>query len=167
MDLKRTLLVGIGMALLLALACKPATDLNKPCNLVKKGDGGIAFITEGDVQNRLKNHPLDFITFGSVDCEDLTCVRDPSFPAGADLTAPAKGYCSTVCIEGSTCRSFDDSYDKDPATALTCRALLLDAATLGAICNKEDGGASDCAAVGNASQPFFCARGSSAFDAGI
>ncbi len=168
MDARRTLLVGLGMVVL-AAGCKAPTDLNKPCNLVKKGDGGAPYnITEGEVQERLKKHPLDFITFGSIDCEDLTCVRDANYPGGTDPNAFAQGYCSGVCNEGSKCSSFDEKMDKDKTTALRCRPLLLDEATLSVLCNPNDPAtATNCQSVGNTQKPFFCARGSSDFDAGL
>lgn len=132
--------------------CKPATDLNTRCTLVKRNpDGGKALpIAERDVRNA-QGQNKDFIAVGSIECEDLICVRDSFFSSDAGLDAPADGYCSRQCVEGSQCPSFDEALDKGP-TALRCRALLLDKETLAAL-SGGDGGFT------GVRDPFFCARG--------
>lgn len=130
-------------------SCKLDPDVNRPCVLVKRcPDGGVCPVTEGDIQEKTTGS-RDFISFGATDCDDLTCVRDSTFPKGTDLSAPAKGYCSRPCAEGSTCASYDPALDKDPSTKLRCRALLLELEYAG-----PDAGASL-----NVTEPFFCARG--------
>lgn len=133
-------------AILLGSACVVPTDLGSTCTLMRPGDGGLVPISEGEVQARLRVHPFDVITFGAVECEDLVCVREADFPAGVAPEAPAKGHCSRACSSDAMCES--------PASAMTCRALLLDEATLHALCT-EDAGVS-CARVGGAREPFFC-----------
>lgn len=132
--------------------CKPATDLNTRCTLVKRNpDGGkVLPIAEREVRDSAGQNK-DFIAVGSIECEDLICVRDSFFTSDAGLDAPADGYCSRQCVEGSQCPSFDEALDKG-STALRCRALLLDKETLAAL-SGGDGGFS------GVRDPFFCARG--------
>ncbi len=155
----RALCVSLVMALCL-VACKPSSGLNTRCQLPRRSDGGTAFLTEGQVQESTQSNK-DFIAFGAVDCESFICVRDSTFPKGADLSAPAEGYCSNACQdETSQCPSDNSvsTFDKDPAKAMRCRALLLDKETLAALPPGTlpiAGG-----------QPFFCARGFGGADAG-
>lgn len=134
------------------IGCKPATDLNSRCSLVKRNpDGGTPLpILEGEVRNA-QGQNKDFIALGSLDCEDLICVRDSNFTSDAGPNDPAEGYCSRQCVQGSTCPSFDENLDKGPK-ALSCRALLLSAETLAAL-GSGDGG------FAGVRDPYFCARG--------
>lgn len=153
-------LVGCLLLAVLTVACKPSTGLNTRCQLPRKSDGGTSYLTEGQVQESTQANK-DFIAFGAVDCEDFVCVRDSSFPKGSDLSAPAEGYCSRDCLdETSKCESDTSvsTLDKNPATAMRCRALLLDKESLAALPPGTlpiAGG-----------QPFFCARGFGSLDAG-
>ncbi|MBL8915074.1 MAG: adventurous gliding motility lipoprotein CglD [Archangium sp.] len=147
---------------LLAVAfvgCKPATDLNQRCSLVKRNpDGGKPLsIAERDVRNA-QGANKDFIAIGSLDCEDLICVRDSAFTTDSGLDDPAEGYCSRQCQQGTSCPSYDENLDRGQK-ALNCRALLLSQETLAAL-TSSDGGA-----FPGVRDPYFCARGGSA-DAG-
>lgn len=137
---------------LLLVGCKPATDLNAKCTLVKANpDGGSPVpILEGEVRN-VQGQNKDFISSGSTDCDDLTCVRDSFFTSDASADSPAMGYCSRNCVQGTKCLSQDEKLDKG-STALRCRPLLLSAETL-ALLAAGDGGF-----VG-LRDTFFCARG--------
>jgi hypothetical protein len=150
----------VSSAALLISACKPPTDLGNDCRMVKRNpDGGRALgIKEGELKSAANK---DFISFGSTDCENLTCVRDAEFlrdGGSLDVDAGAFGYCSDKCDEGSTCPSGNPNDDNDAKRRLNCRALLLDPETLSALC-----AAGQCL-PGDVRSPFFCARGS--FDAG-
>ncbi len=147
------LAAACAVSALVVSACKPGTDLNRPCRLVKRNpDGGSALpILESDVRSNVGRNK-DFISIGTVDCEDLICVRDADLTNDAGPFDPAFGYCSRECLEGSTCPSYDSTLDKG-GTRLNCRALLLDAETLNQLA-RADGGA-----PGNVRDPFFCARG--------
>lgn len=136
-----------------ALGCKPATDLNNRCQLVKRNpDGGVPVnLRESEVRNAQAQNK-DFIAVGSLDCEDLICVRDSFFVTDAGLDAPAEGYCSRQCVLGSSCPSSSEELDKGPK-ALNCRALLLSPETLAAL-STGDGG------FAGIRDPNFCARGS-------
>jgi hypothetical protein len=154
-------------AALIVIACT-SSDLNTPCTLVKANpDGGkpLNILKTDDV---IKNGAAkDFISFGSPECEDQVCVRDSAFREDAgDTSAEAHGYCSTSCAEGSSgsCQSFSGALDNDPATRLSCRALLLDSATLLAL-KMQDPVTYD-ETFGATTSPFFCAR-SVTFDAGM
>jgi hypothetical protein len=138
-------------ALTVFSACKPKTDLNNKCSLVKRNlDGGQPLpIAEADLKSKKANNK-DFLSFGTVECEDLLCVRDADFQSDAGPTEAAFGYCSKACQVGAVCPSFDETLDKG-SSALSCRALLLDAETLARL--KETGGL-----PGNITDPYFCAR---------
>lgn len=142
----------------LAMGCKPATDLNQPCTLVKRNpDGGKPLpILENEVRSA-QGQNKDFIAVGSVECEDLICVRDSLFTSDAGPGEPAAGYCSRACVQGSQCPSYDESLDKS-AKALSCRALLLSPETLAALAGGDAG-------FSGLRDPYFCARG--AGDAGM
>ena len=145
------------VALLLALVGCVQTTLNEPCTLVRRGsDGGSIAIKEQEIAG---NANKDFISFGA-GCDEFVCVRDSSFlPTSAAPTDDAQGYCSMPCAPGSTtgCPSARGALDKDPATRLSCRALLLDEATLAA-CRADP---SCLGRLGPTTSPYFCARGRS------
>lgn len=150
---RKLFLVTAAVALsVTSVACKPATDLNSRCTLVKRNpDGGTPLpILEGEVRNA-QGANKDFIAIGSLDCEDLICVRDSAFASDSGVDAPAEGYCSRQCVQGTTCPSYDENLDKGPK-ALNCRALLLSAETLAAL--SSDGGG-----FTGVRDPYFCARG--------
>jgi hypothetical protein len=130
--------------------CK-RTDLNQPCRLFKGNpDGGVAIqLLESEIRSNVGRNK-DFIALTSADCDDV-CVRDSSFVNDAGPFDPAYGYCSTYCLEGAACPSSDKALDRG-ATRLSCRALLLDAETLGRI--------AELGLLNNLREPFFCARGS-------
>ena len=137
-------------ALALLGACRPATDLNKPCTLIRRNpDGGKPLaLLESDVQAQ-QGRNKDFIALGVVECEDLICVRDATFVSDAGSTGSAQGYCSASCEQGSTCPSFDPALDRGPLR-LNCRPLLLDSRSLGSL---------DAGDLGSVRDPYFCARG--------
>ena len=91
MSARLALLVG---AALLSGGCEVASDIGKSCVLVRKATDtekaadGLPYedILESELQTG-----QDFISFGSVECEDLVCVRDASFIPVAGETK-AKGY---------------------------------------------------------------------------
>lgn len=143
--------VTIVTAALLAAGCRPATDLNTPCRLVAGNpDGGAPRqLLERDVRAKATANK-DFISLGTVECEDFICVRDTNFQTDAGLDDPAFGYCSRSCPQGSSCPSQDSSLDDGP-NALSCRALLLDAETLAALTKAGLN-------PGNVRDPYFCAR---------
>jgi|CXWL01.1.fsa_nt_gi hypothetical protein len=147
--------------------CREVTDLGAPCTLVKRApgstDGGFASVPI--LEKEIKGSK-DFISFGSAECEDRACVRDINFPRGTDENAPALGYCSRVCLPSTpnACPPKDAAHEKDPQLSLSCRALLLDQATLSAICMEDP---VTCQRYfGGAQTPYFCSRGGS-FDAGM
>ncbi|HEX8438168.1 adventurous gliding motility lipoprotein CglC [Archangium sp.] len=157
----------VGAALVLG-GCEIKSDIGKSCVLVRKA-----------TDQELKDHPelgktrdimeselregQDFISFGSVECEDLICVRDggfePGLAAGTDLTkTAAKGYCSKACLDGAlqnNCAVTDPAAVESVKDRMACRALLLDQKAL------EDLKASDPAAYsatfGDNNSPSFCA----------
>ena len=150
------------------VGCREITDLGVECTLVKRapgsGDGG-TFASTPIFEKDIKGSK-DFISFGSAECEDRACVRDINFPRGLDESKPAKGYCSRVCLPSTpnACPPAVAKDQDDPTRSLSCRALLLDQATLSAICMDSP---VDCQRYfGGAQTPYFCARGGSV-DAGM
>ena len=166
------LLFVVAALSVLAQGCKPVTDLNSRCTLVKRNpDGGAPVpVREGEVRE-LQAQNKDFIALGSIDCEDLVCVRDSEFPVpdgGFDPAADALGYCSKRCLPGDACPSGVPAEDTDAKKRLICRPLLLDAETLALLCNGSPEDKAKCKAYfGNTSKPDFCARGGVIPDAGI
>lgn len=164
--LARSLLFSLVIA---GSGCKAGSDLGKQCQMVKRDpnvDGGRLFILNKEIKVGANK---DFISFGAVDCEDLVCVRDSDFAAtaGADPEGIAFGYCSRQCAPATVCAAEKPSDDNDAKLRLSCRALLLDAETLAALCNGSPEDRAKCEAyLGNVESPYFCARGSAA-DAGI
>jgi len=150
------LFLSLLAALALPSACRVNTDLGRSCQLVKKNpDGGSTSvpIVEADLPSANK----DFISFGATECEELVCVRDAYVPRTGVATAPATGYCSRSCVANSTiaCPAANPADDTDPTRKLSCRALLLDEQTLGAICTNDP---ATCQQIGDTRSPYFCAR---------
>lgn len=155
-------LVISGLAL---AACPPSGDLGKPCQMPRRTDAGTTFLTEREVRARTgtgANATRDFLAFGSLDCDDLLCVRDATFVSDAGDDAVALGYCSKPCDIGAACPSFNADLDKRGDTRLNCRPLLLDEQTLETI--NQDPAARRI--LNNVRSPYFCARGSTP-DAGM
>lgn len=149
---------SLALLLLVTVGCKVQTDLGTPCRMWKRApDGGRDPLLEGQIKAG-----RDFIAFGSVDCEDLVCVRDKNYVPDGGMADQAKGYCSKPCVQSeSACPPADDADLKVPSRKLYCRPLLLDSETLSLICDNPDGGAAKCLeAFGNTSSPDFCVRGS-------
>lgn len=153
---------GLAGLPVLSTGCKTETDNNVPCTLVKSGpDGGSVPVTEKEVR-AAAGFSKDFLTFPAVECRDLICIRDGEYVSTAGDDQPATGYCTNDCVPGDLCASNDEALDKQPSTKLTCRALLLDEATLAALCKNT----ATCDQVGGFTSPYFCARGGGSADAG-
>ena len=160
----RSLLSVAAVVSLSIMACKADTDLGKPgCNLLKAlPDGGATNVIVGEL-----SAGKDFLSFGSVECEDLICVLDQDAVAKvlaqatsnpAVLNDPATGYCSHACAQGNTtgCTPQYQDLQNDPSQVMGCRALVLDDDTIAEICKDPV----KCAEYFNNSRSaFFCARG--------
>jgi hypothetical protein len=142
-------LVALAAPALLA-GCKPPTDLNKSCVLIRPNpDGGTPLaLREGEVQ-AAQGRNKDFIALGAVECEDLLCVRDSNLVTDAGPADDARGYCSRSCLSGSVCPSYDSALDLG-ASRLNCRPLLLDQRSLAGL---------DAGDLSSVRDPYFCARG--------
>ena len=146
------------------MACKADTDLGKPgCHLLKATpDGGSTNVIVAEL-----SAGKDFLSFGSVECEDLICVLDQEAVARllaqatanpAVLADPATGYCSHACAQGNTsgCTPQFQDLQNDPSLVMSCRALVLDDDTIAEICKDPV----KCQQYFNNSRSaFFCARG--------
>jgi hypothetical protein len=157
----RSALAALSLSLVAASGCKAQTDLNSECILVKKdpsdptGKKSVA-ITAGELR---ANANRDVISFGATQCEDLVCVREAGAPLPAADAEPVSGRCSRSCAgagDEATCKSFDESLDKNPDTALVCRPLLLDASLLASLRQADE--AAYRRYFGDNSSPYFCAR---------
>ena len=94
-------------------------DVGQPCT--------IAFLDTSTV-------PVDYVQFGSTECEDtLTCVRSP-LPAGSKIKSVLAGcqpdgtgcgYCSKPCVSNSDCYQ--------SSTGLECRSVVLDPSFLNSL----------------------------------
>jgi hypothetical protein len=165
MSARLALLVG---AALLCGGCQVSSDIGKSCVLVRKATatelqehpelGNTRSIMESELHSG-----EDFISFGSVECEDLVCVRDagykPELAADADPTkVAATGYCSKACVADpalNSCAVTSSEVEASLKERMTCRALLLDQKAL------DDLRANDPAAYhamfGENNSPYFCA----------
>ena len=135
----RSLLIVVAVAVALSMmACKADTDLGKPgCHLLKAlPDGGATNVIVAEL-----SAGKDFLSFGSVECEDLICVLDQDAVADvlAQATAnpavlgdPAVGYCSHACAQGNTtgCTPQYQDLQNDPTLSMSCRPLVLDDDTI-------------------------------------
>ncbi|RKG91442.1 gliding motility protein [Corallococcus sp. CA053C] len=147
-------------AVLLLGGCEVTTELGKPCGLVRKATDSEAQTFGRDFMPIYEKDiaaDQDFISFGSLDCEDLVCVRDDASARDPDPNAPALGYCSKECVEGTTsgCEVTNDEAVEGIKERMTCRPLLLDQATLEAIKIADE--AFYRRTFGENNSPYFCA----------
>ncbi|WP_246357875.1 adventurous gliding motility lipoprotein CglC [Pyxidicoccus fallax] len=170
MSVRTTLLVSLALFM---GGCEVSSEIGKPCTLVRKAtpaeaeaNGGIGFV---DILQKEIALNQDVISFGSIGCEDLICVRDADFPPTMvkdangndteeiDREAPAQGYCSKECVEGSTeCEVKDTSgVLAGLPERMSCRSLLLDQATLEALRASNETRYRE--TFGENNSPFFCA----------
>ncbi len=163
MSVRTALLMSAAMLL---GGCEVSSEIGKECTLVRKASAeeeqtfGRKFmpILEKEVAPR-----QDFISFGSIECEDLVCVRDAAFPRATNDdgtvngNAEAKGYCSKECVEGSNACEVKDTSGVLPGLPerMSCRALLLDQVTLEALRSSDE--AFYRRTFGENNSPFFCA----------
>ena len=138
-------------------ACRSSNDLGSPCTLVKlSADGGRAPVTNADLRTGTASNN-DFISLGSVDCEELVCVREGTVAITGSDADPATGFCTRRCLTTNSqdCLSADQQVNRDPSTQFSCRQLLLDQQTLNAICSDPV----VCRqSFGNARSPYYCAH---------
>jgi hypothetical protein len=153
------------------ISCQaPATDVGKPCFLVKRGppppgsDGGYTTV-------RIKEGELpvgwDFISFGSAGCEDFVCIRDKNVARSGNPETEVQGYCSRPCAPSnpSGCAvSLEFQLQPIGTEDMTCRAMLLDDTTVTQFCEADPEG---CRRLfGTNRSPYFCARGGGTSDGG-
>ncbi len=147
-------------ATLLLGGCAVSSEIGKECLLVRKAnpdveeEKGLRFVV---VKEKEVAPNQDFISFGSIECEDLVCVRDADFPRDPDQEAVAKGYCSKACVEGSTSCEVKDTNGvvEGLKDRMTCRALLLDQETLEALRAADPTFYRQ--TFGDNNSPYFCA----------
>jgi hypothetical protein len=170
MSVRLALLVG---AALVCGGCKVSSDIGKTCVLVRKATAEeqkaepdkepFRYIMESQL-----TAGQDFISFGSVECEDLVCVRDadydPQLEATADRTkVAATGYCSKPCVADTdnnalttdACAVTSDEALPSVKASMTCRAMLLDQQALDAL--RAADRTTYRTYFGDNTSPFFCA----------
>lgn len=170
MSARLALLVG---AALLSGGCEVASDIGKSCVLVRKA-------TEAEITAEPDREPFreilegelqagqDFISFGTVECEDLVCVRDAAFKPNLDDVAeadrpktPAKGYCSKACVPPdeadllNPCAVNHPDAEEQVKESMSCRPLLLDQKALDDL--RATNEALYEATFGDTASPNFCA----------
>lgn len=148
------------LALLLGVAlwcggCQVSSDIGKPCVLVKRSTSGAKYdpVTVSDIQV-----DQDFISFGSLECEDLVCVRDAySDIKTAEDNVSVLGYCSKACVAGTagTCTVNNPQADPTVKANMSCRALLLDQKALDDLRASDPTGYRE--TFGDNASPYFCA----------
>lgn len=141
-------------AVLLCGGCKVTSDIGKPCLLVKKGttSGSSDPVLEGDL-----TPGQDFISFGSLDCEDLVCVKDADMPTTTAPNGQVYGYCSKACVADTpnTCAVTDSDADPTVKDRMSCRALLLDQKALDDLRRSDP--VTYRSTFGDNNSPYFCA----------
>ncbi|RKH37976.1 adventurous gliding motility lipoprotein CglC [Corallococcus sicarius] len=147
-------------AVLLLGGCEVTTELGKPCGLVRKATDTEAQTFGRDFMPIYEKDiaaDQDFISFGSLDCEELVCVRDADSPRSDNPADEALGYCSDACVQGSTtdCEVTNSDAVEGIKERMTCRPLLLDQATLEAIKVADEGFYRR--TFGENNSPYFCA----------
>jgi hypothetical protein len=159
MSARLALLMG---AALLCGGCEVPSDTGKPCVLVKKdptdptGQGAVPVAPSDILFNQ------DFISFGSVECENLVCVRSAGTEvqtAGEGEAITVLGYCSEACNLTSTtdCSVTHPDTATDVKSSMGCRALLLDEIALADL--KKNDPATYESIFGRNESPNFCASG--------
>ena len=167
MSARMALLVGVA---LLSGGCEVASDIGKPCVLVRKApEAEQKAEPEREPYRDLMESDLqagqDFISFGSVECEDLVCVRDadfqPALETEADLSkTAAKGYCSKACVPSDVqlqnpCAVNHPEAEAQVKETMSCRPLLLDQQALDDL--RQNDPATYRATFGDNASPNFCA----------
>ena len=127
-------------------------DVGTPCRLQKGNpDGGPPLFMKGA---DITAEGQDIISLGTQGCEDFVCVHDLGAEkpaAGDDLW----GYCTHACTGTGTLQC--GGVNNDPARPYECRPLLLDEATLAALCATDPTLCDRYFGVERSSN--FCARG--------
>jgi hypothetical protein len=155
MSARLVLLVG---AALLCGGCEVPSDIGKPCVLVKRSQSGQKY---DPVRMEDINVDQDFISFGSLDCEDLVCVRDARSPVrttGEGSELRVLGYCSKACVADNLqnpCAVNHPDADAQVKERMSCRPLLLDQQALDDLRAKDPAGYR--ATFGDNASPYFCA----------
>lgn len=137
------------------LGCNP-TDLGVECTLQKANpDGGPqpVSMTGADITA----DGQDIISLGAQGCDDAICVHDLGMPKPGPSEALI-GYCTHACA--GTGESQCPGQNQESGRPYTCRALLLDADTLNALC-LANGPLCD-QYFGPQRSSNFCARGARA-----
>jgi hypothetical protein len=174
MSARLALLVG---AALVCGGCKVTSDIGKECVLVRKATAEEQAKENNPAPSRYIMESQitkgqDFISFGTVECEDLVCVRDANYVPTvdeADKDKPpseiaAKGYCSKPCVQDDTaltdaCAVTDTGVQAEVKERMTCRPLLLDQLALDALrtSDKPEDRATYRSLFGDNTSPAFCA----------
>ncbi len=141
-------------AILLSSGCEVTSQLGKTCVLVKASSTGQPYdpVSLSDLQPG-----QDFISFGSLDCEDLICVLDRKAEPTTTEDGRVLGYCSQPCLETQTdsCTVTDESVDAALSERMTCRALLLDQQALDDLRRQDPVRYRQ--TFGDHNSPYFCA----------
>ena len=126
MRLARSLALSLlGTALLLGGCSDP--DVGQPC-VLDVYDSGNNPIDTPVGNGYCSAAPADFFKTGSIECENLICIRSPvgACPeAIAGKPIEVRKYCSKACVSDSDC------FTKE--TGLVCRTIVLDEAFISSL----------------------------------
>jgi len=155
--------VAVGCLVLAAAglmaSCKvPASDVGKPCILVKRAPAD-AGVTSVPVKESEVVEGRDFISFGSTECDDYVCVRDKDTPKSTTPQVDAVGYCSKPCAPTNPLGCAIAPENQGVILRGTCRAMLLDEETLNTLCTADPNKCQQY--FGSNRSPYFCARDTS------
>jgi hypothetical protein len=170
MSARLALLMG---AALLCGGCEVPSEIGMPCVLVKKSkteQPKFDWVTLADIGDGKR----DFISFGSLDCEDMVCVRDANSPIvtkvvevgeGSDKqkVTMVMGYCSKSCVPSDSgtpqlqdpCPVNHPEASAEVKAGMSCRPLLLDQKTLDDL--RANDPTTYRATFGDNVSPNFCA----------
>ncbi|MFE8596865.1 adventurous gliding motility lipoprotein CglC [Archangium violaceum] len=144
-------------AVLLCGGCKVNSDIGKRCLLVKKAAEGSGRESDPVVASDL-SAGQDFISFGSLDCEDLICVKDADMPVETADNGQVVGYCSKACVQNELvdpCGVTDPEALDSVKDRMSCRALLLDQQALDDL--RQTDPVTYRNTFGDNNSPYFCA----------
>ena len=129
------------------------SGVGEPCVLQKRNsDGGRPVAMTGA---DITAEGQDILSLGAQGCLDFICVHDVGEPTPED-DQPLTGYCTHPC-QGSGTLQCAGGVNEDPNRPYECRPLLMDEATLDALC-KADPDFCD-RIIGPQRASNFCARG--------
>ncbi len=100
-------------------ACDESSDLGQTCRMTIPAAerGGLA---QELPAARVERAELDYVAFGTAECDNLVCLRTAGSPNPENENGGARGYCSAPCVSQRDCEPNFRGEDG----ALTCEELM-------------------------------------------